>query len=153
MFACFRTSAIALVSLLAVCLLHAGCGGKSDRPRLYPVKGRLLVQGQPAAGARLALTPTENADPALWKMGYPTAIVQADGSFAFSSYEEGDGAPAGNYKLIASWIEGDTGIPDEDESTSPQKQLLDVKYTHPDTTPWSIVVEPKTNQLDTLEVP
>ena len=84
------------------------------------------------AGARLTLSPAENPDPALWKMGYPTAIVQPDGSFAFTSYEENDGAPPGNYKLLATWAEGDTGIPNEDESAPPPKQLLDAKYALPE---------------------
>lgn len=143
---------LAILGCLAVSLLAAGCGGP-QRPAVYPVKGQLLVKGQPAAGARLTLSPAENPDPALWKMGYPTAVVQPDGSFAFTSYEENDGAPAGNYKLIATWAEGDTGIPNEDESAPPPKQLLDAKYAQPESTPWTVVVEPKPNQFAPFEVP
>jgi hypothetical protein len=139
-----------LLSALA-CLLLAGCGGGSKHPRVYPVKGQLFVQGKPAAGARLTLSP-ENPDPALWKMGFPQAMVQSDGSFAFTSYAEGDGAPPGKYKLIATWIEGDTGIPNEDPNVQP-KQLLEPKYAQPDSTPWEVDVEPKTNQLARFEVP
>ena len=86
-------------------------------------------------------------------MGFPAAVVQPDGSFAFTSHQENDGAPAGNYKLIARWIEGDTGIPNEDEFSPPPKPLLDPKYSLPESTPWTVVVEPKTNQLDPFEVP
>lgn len=150
-----KAQQLTLLGCVAVFLLFASCGGGPKRPRVYPVKGRLTVQGQPAAGARLTLTPTENADPALWKMGYPQAIVRPDGSFAFTSYEDNDGAPPGNYKLTARWIEGDTGMPNEDadENTAPPKQLLDEKYAQPESTPWTVVVEPKTNQLDPFEVP
>jgi len=134
------------------CLLLAGCGGGSKHPRVYPVKGQLFVQGKPAAGARLTLSPAENPDPALWKMGFPQAMVQPDGSFAFTSYAEGDGAPAGKYKLIATWIEGDTGVPSEDPNFQ-ARQLLEPKYAQPDSTPWDVDVQPKTNQLTRFEVP
>jgi hypothetical protein len=133
-------------------LLLAGCQG-SKHPTVYPVTGELFVKGQPAAGARLTLSPAENPDPALWKMGYPIAIVQPDGKFAFTSYEPDDGAPPGNYKLIASWLEGDTGVPSEDPDAPPLKALLDAKYNAPDTTPWTVVVEPKSNRLTRFEVP
>lgn len=133
-------------------LLLAGCGS-SKHPPVYKVQGKLLVKGQPAAGARLTLHPAENPDPLLWKMGFPTAVVQPDGSFAFTSYSEGDGAPPGNYKLVASWVEGDTGIPSEDPDAPPRKQLLAPQYAKADSTPWTVVVEPKSNQLAPFEVP
>ena len=142
----------AALSCLAPVLLLTGCGGGSKHPPIYPVTGELFVKGQPAAGARLTLSPAENPDPALWKMGFPSAIVQPDGKFAFTCYEV-NGAPAGNYKLIATWIEGDTGIPSEDPNAPPPKSLLDAKYNLPDTTPWTVVVEPKSNQLTRFEVP
>lgn len=151
----FRQAAqrFAAVSCCVTSLLLAGCEGGPKHPPVYPVKGELFVKGQPAAGARLTLSPAENPDPALWKMGFPTTIVQPDGTFAFTSYAEGDGAPAGNYKLIGTWLEGDTGIPSEDESAPPLKPLLDAKYSRPESTPWTVVVEPKTNQLARFEVP
>lgn len=133
-------------------LFAAGCGGSGNRPRVYPVRGELFVKGQPAAGARLTLHPEIVPDPKLWPMGYPTAIVQPDGKFQFSSYAEGDGAPEGNYKLLAQWEEGD-GIPNEDPEAPPPKQKLNPSYFDPARSPWSVVVEKKSNQLIRYEVP
>jgi hypothetical protein len=135
----------------AVLLLLAGCGG-SKHPRVYPVSGELFVKGQPAAGARLTLQPEVVSDPKLWPMGYPTAIVQPDGKFQFSSYAENDGAPEGKYKLLAKWEEGD-GIPNEDPTAPPPKQKLAPTYADPTSTPWSVVVESKPTQLSRFEVP
>lgn len=141
-------------SLIACILLlfAAGCGSGDKRPRVYPVSGELFVKGQPAAGARLTLQPEVVSDLKLWSMGYPTAIVQPDGKFKFSSYAEGDGAPEGNYKLLAKWDDSD-GIPNEDPTAPPPTQKLDPSYFDPARSPWSVVVEKKSNQLTRYEVP
>lgn len=135
-----------------VLLFVAGCGGSDNRPKVYPVSGEFFVKGEPAAGARLTLQPAIVSDPKLWPMGYPIAIVQADGKFQFSSYAENDGAPEGEYKLLAKWEEGD-GIPNEDPTVPPPKQKLDPSYLDPVRSPWSVVVEKKSNQLTRYEVP
>ena len=135
-----------------VLLFVAGCSSDDGRPKVYPVTGELFVKGQPAAGARLTLQPEVVSDPKLWPMGYPTAIVQPDGKFQFSSYVENDGAPEGKYKLLAKWEEGD-GIPNEDPAVPPPKLKLDPAYLDPARSPWSVVVEKKPNQLTRYEVP
>lgn len=136
----------------ALLLFVFGCSSDDGRQKVYPVSGELFVKGQPAAGARLTLQPVIVSDPKLWPMGYPTAIVQPDGKFQFNSYAEGDGAPEGNYKLLASWEEGD-GIPNEDPEAPPPKSKLNPSYSDPARSPWTVVVEPKSNQLTRYEVP
>lgn len=145
---------IGSLSLLGCVLLLfvVGCSGEDNRPRVYPVSGEFFVKGQPAAGARLTLQPAIVSDLKLWPMGFPTAIVQPDGKFQFSSYAENDGAPEGNYKLLAIWEEGD-GIPNEDPTVPPPKQKLDPSYSDPARSPWSVVVEKQPKQLTRYEVP
>ena len=143
-------SALLLACALGFCV--SGCGGGPKRTPVYPVSGELFVKGQPAAGARLTLQPEIVSDPKLWPMGYPSAIVQPDGKFQFSSYAEGDGAPEGNYKLLAQWDDSD-GIPNEDPEAPPPKLKLDPAYFDPARSPWSVVVEKKSNQLTRYEVP
>lgn len=133
-------------------LLFAGCAGDSKHPKTYPVTGELFVKGQPAEGARLTLQPLLVSDLKLWPMGFPTAIVQPDGKFQFTCFHENDGAPEGDYKLLARWEEGD-GIPNEDPNVPPPKNRIDAAYSDPARSPWSVKVEPKPNQLTRFEVP
>jgi hypothetical protein len=82
-------------------LALAGCGRlRLDRPETYPVRGRLLVADKPAAGAWVQLNPT--SDPGLFGL-CPHGIVDVDGSFELTTYNTGDGAPAGSYGLTVKW--------------------------------------------------
>lgn len=83
-----------LALALALALL-AGCG--DGRPRVYPVTGRLTVKGKPADGAVVRLYPAGGGP------HMPAGVVQPDGSFALTTFDPGDGAPAGEYKVTVTW--------------------------------------------------
>ena len=134
-----------------VTLLVTGCGQATPQ-KTYAVSGEIFVQGQPASGARLALQPAAAADLQLWPRGFPFAIVEPDGKFRFSCYAENDGAPAGDYKLLVTWIEGD-GIPNEDPAAPKPKNRVDAKYGSAQTTPLSVTVEQKSHQIPRIEIP
>lgn len=138
------------LSLIASALL-CGCG-KATPQKTYRVGGDLLVKGQPAAGARLTLQPAAAPDLKLWPMGFPTAIVQPDGKFWFTCYSANDGAPEGEYKLLVTWVEGDE-IPSDDQTAPAKPNRVDAKYAKPETTPLSVTVEKKTNQIPRIEIP
>jgi hypothetical protein len=92
-----------VASLLAAGLALAlnGCRDSSDdRPVTFPVSGRVLQDGKPAAGARVLLT--AQADPSLVRL-CPHAEVANDGSFRLTTFRTGDGAPAGQYTLTLTW--------------------------------------------------
>lgn len=99
-----------LALLLGVVALCPGCG--SPAGKLYPVRGKVLFQGKPAAGARIIFVPANNPDPTAPR---PTAVVEADGSFALSTPGAGAGAPAGEYGVAVAWTDskaqrgGDSG--------------------------------------------
>jgi hypothetical protein len=86
-----------IVILLLGGLLSASCSG---RAKVHPVHGRVLVNGQPAAGARVVFHPRDNSDP---HRPLPTGIVAEDGSFAVTSYQQGDGAAEGDYTVTVVW--------------------------------------------------
>src|SRR5206468_35759 len=74
--------------------------GPGRRP-VYPVSGKVLVQGRPAAGAQLTFHPVgENGPNAI----RPVAHVDDQGNFRLTSYKEGDGAPAGEYRVTVQWF-------------------------------------------------
>jgi hypothetical protein len=83
------------IALLASCA--SGCGGGEDRLPLFPASGVVLADGKPADGVEVRLVPADAIDDrdAL----RPFATTGADGAFALGTYEKGDGAPAGRYKV------------------------------------------------------
>ena len=96
------TRAFTLI-VLTTCLLlgGAGCGEQPGPPRVkvYPVTGKLTVNGKPIFGIPVVLHPTDQSGdghPA------PSAVTEANGSFKITTYVPGDGAPAGNYVLTTS---------------------------------------------------
>jgi hypothetical protein len=88
-------------SMILLALVASGCwSAGDDRPATFPVRGQVLMDGKPAAGARVLLTALGN--PTLARLG-PHAEVGADGSFRITSFRTGDGAPAGRYLLTLTW--------------------------------------------------
>jgi hypothetical protein len=89
-------------ALALVGLVLSGChGAPKDRPATFPVKGQVLFDGKPAAGARVRLHATTGGA-ALAKL-CPHAEVAGDGSFVLTTFRTGDGAPAGSYALTLAW--------------------------------------------------
>jgi hypothetical protein len=101
------------ISIGIVLAAIGGCGA-SNRKQLYPVSGAVFVQGEPAVGARIFLSPAENpTDP---KALRPFAIVDKDGSFRLTTYNAYDGAPAGDYIIIITWSGKPAGPSGNDDS-------------------------------------
>lgn len=89
------------LALVAVLALVAGCGEAEDRATRFPASGTVLVDGQPAAGVQILLHPADRlGDLDALK---PTAVTGADGAFQVGTYETGDGAPPGRYKVTLYW--------------------------------------------------
>jgi hypothetical protein len=129
------------VTLLACC----GCSGE---PRTYPVRGKVLYKGQPAAGAKVIFEPKNNSDPRALR---PTATVIADGSFTLSSREPGDGAPAGEYAVLLIW-------PDEPARgrglavKQPSRDRLRGAYSNPDKPLRQVQITEGNNELPAFEL-
>ena len=87
--------------LLAAAVAACGCSSKKieGRKTVFPAHGQLLVDGQPPKGALLVLHPV---DPAV-QAEHPYGNIQPDGSFALSTYQGCDGAPAGDYVATVEW--------------------------------------------------
>src|SRR4051812_4623114 len=77
--------------LLPACAEHVA--------KQVPVRGRLLVDGKPAAGAILTFHRAGDAD----KANLPYAVVGADGSFVLSTGGGQDGAAPGKYQVTIIW--------------------------------------------------
>src|SRR5438132_3037311 len=127
----YRRQAIGAVGLALAVTLCASCSG--GKP-LYPVRGEVFFEGQPAAGALVVLHPLDDNSPAAIR---PSGYVESDGSVNLTSYLTpsrivGDGAPAGEYIVTVSWLPSDVK---EDLSKHPGSVLPDKlggRYGQPD---------------------
>jgi hypothetical protein len=129
--------------------LVVGCGGNSGpaKKACYPVKGQLLVQGKPAEGVLLIFQPKESPDAAEWSAGFPHATTTADGKFEIGTYTDNDGAPAGDYVVIATWT---VPNPQNEEASSPDR--LGGRYGDPATSKLTAKVEAKPNELPPINL-
>jgi hypothetical protein len=89
------------VALAAIAL--ASCGGGRNFPKVYPVKGKILVNGQPAHDCQIFLSRTSAESLAV--PATPQAVTDKNGEFQITSYHSNDGAPEGEYVVTIEWRE------------------------------------------------
>jgi predicted small lipoprotein YifL len=93
--------ALRVAVALAVVAL-AACGGRKF-PKVYPVKGKILVNGQPAKECQISFHRTSGGDPAAPVT--PNGLTDENGEFQLTSYLGNDGAPEGEYVVTIEWRE------------------------------------------------
>ena len=126
-----RPLQLMLVGILALTL--CSCSGKPEFSKeRFPVTGEVYVDGQPAARLSVTLHDVKGFDeqaPAI-----PQAVTKQDGTFAISTFEAEDGAPAGEYTATFVWGEPKgLGI-----DTSVDK--LNGKYSDPNRSQFKVTV-------------
>jgi hypothetical protein len=132
---------------LSVCLSSWGCGPKYPNEKaVYKIQGSVSVDGAAVPEIQVAMHPEtpSNAKPPT----FPQGFTDAEGKLRISTYAEGDGAPAGDYKVT--FIHQEYNIMSRNFS-GPDK--LKKKYADPKTTPFSISIgEGKPNDLGKIEL-
>jgi hypothetical protein len=84
-----------VLSLVTIGIILTGCSN-SSRPPTYPVTGTVTFQGKPVAGAVISFVPTdENGAGA-------SAIADTEGKYELTTWEAGDGARPGEYRVKVS---------------------------------------------------
>src|SRR5207248_7355008 len=100
----FRPVSLALrvfLSLTAGAL--ASCGDSRNFPKVYPVKGTILVNGQPANECQIYLNRTfEDNHPFRAR---PQGLTNQNGEYQITSFYANDGAPEGEYIVTIEWRE------------------------------------------------
>ena len=97
--------------LLAGMLLLSACSNSFDaHPPVYPVKGKVVVKGQPMKGGTIIFE-YDGADGAALKSppGQPfrvTGKINNEGTFNLVAYTGAEGMPAGNYKVGILAVQG-----------------------------------------------
>jgi len=80
---------------IALLFLAAGCGG-APTVKLYKVKGKLTLKGQPVGSATVTLHPKDRATA---KYLAATGMTRDDGTFDLGTKISGDGVMAGDYVI------------------------------------------------------
>jgi hypothetical protein len=89
-----------LLALLLLSFLATSCG-KPRFKSVYPVKGRVLVNGQPAEGVTVRFVSLDDPDDPLVR---PLGTTDAGGWFTATTYKKDDGLPAGSYAVALDWL-------------------------------------------------
>ncbi len=139
-----RPAARPLALVLLVTMASAGCGGGKAHKPTHPVEGKVYWQdaATPAAGALVVFRPVGGSAED-WPEGYPRAIVGPDGRFELTTYEEADGAPAGEYAVLITWPQRTVAPPGDDEGEGAEGEegeelpdRLGGRYSNPESPPW-----------------
>jgi hypothetical protein len=141
-----RGKALLLILVLAV----FGCSKTEEgRMTVYPVSGRVTVNGQPAGGAIVVFY---GATPDLTGPGTPApeGTTDAHGEFRLRSYDPDDGAPAGEFKVTVIWPEPIP--PGADREMYQPKDRLQGRYSNPQKSNLTATVEEGGGELPPFEL-
>jgi hypothetical protein len=89
------------VLAVAVAMSSAALAGCGNSAGLFPVSGKVLYRGEPAAGAVVYFH--RQAKPGSASQTIPYGIVEDDGSFEVTSDDLGNGASPGSYIVLVEW--------------------------------------------------
>ena len=89
-----RPGKLAVSTLVTVGIVLTGCSN-SSRPPTYPVTGTVTSKGKPVAGAAITFVPTGEGEAA-------SAMTDAEGKYALTTWATGDGARPGEYRVKVS---------------------------------------------------
>ncbi len=116
---------------------------------VYPVKGRVVMNGLPLANAAIVLHRTDKSKTS--KMPaylHPHGKAEADGSFVLATFDKADGAPEGDFVATVHLTEQ---IEVDGETQGGPNQLPAV-YAKPETSPFRVKITSSTKELQPLEL-
>jgi hypothetical protein len=98
-----------------------------DRLATYPVKGSVVIGKEPPQGAFVVFHPVSGSATGPFPAGYVTKF----GGYSLTTYELGDGAPAGDYRVTIEWRQppGHKAKPLSDKLGSPKTTTLHARVT------------------------
>jgi hypothetical protein len=130
------------LGMLCVCLAMVSCADKYGGHPPYPTSGQILVNGQPAAEAKVVFHHLGD-----WgeRSIVPQALTDDEGRFVLSTYDVQDGAPAGDYRVVVEW-------PAYRKGRNIGPDLLGGKFARADISGLTAHVEPGNNELPPIEI-
>jgi len=138
-----------LVCLLVAAALLALSGCGKGRIPTYVVTGAVMVDDRPAEGAMVIFCPVDSSNNEVANLR-PFGVTGPGGKFTLITFDPGDGAPAGEYKVLVKWPaqtsedERDAGPPGAVRN-GPDR--LKNKYYNLETSPLKATVKKQSNEL------
>lgn len=140
----FSNHGVAFI-VLTLSVIATGCGEKGGaRPapaKTFPVKGTVTYQGKPLPEALVLFRSKDGK----WTASGRT---DTDGKYKLTTFNPGDGAPAGEYLVSVTAFESPSAAEDEEKPAPPPKLLIPAKYRLPETSGLTAVVEQKENEIN-----
>ncbi len=115
------------IFLLAICLtvmtIFVGCSGGDGRPQPVRTVATITFSGSPIEGATVSFSPVGDSGAAAH------GKTDADGEVKLTTYEHGDGAVPGSYKVLVSklLVSEEEEDPNSEDAT-PYESLLPDRY-------------------------
>jgi hypothetical protein len=135
----------------AILLIISGCG--RGRIPTYAVSGTVNVDARPADGAIIIFCPA-TAGTELESVR-PAGKTDAAGKFQLTTFEPGDGAPAGEFKVLVKWPAATPAGDDRERrpgSANKGPDRLKGKYYSQESTPLTATIQKGTNNLPPFEL-
>lgn len=126
--------------LMLTAVAAAGCSSQKpdNRKAVFPVRGKLLVDQQPAPGALVILHPMDGAAQA----ERPFGKVGPDGTFELTTYQGSDGAPPGDYVVTTEWQ-----LSPYPDAPGPWPNVLPPQFSDPRQSGLKVTISPSVNEL------
>lgn len=127
-----------VLALVAATAMLAGCGRPAHELDTAPVSGKVTLDGEALPQGIVYVLPSKGR--------MAKGLIQQDGTFELSTYDEGDGAQVGQHTVIVS------ALP-KDELTANQKQQrvpVPKKYSQARTS--GLTIDVKAGESNTVEL-
>lgn len=126
--------------------LYSGCGSDgADRPATYAVSGPVTLDSKPLAGVAIQFVPIDTNGRSA------TGKSNADGNYSLFTFEDGDGAIPGEYKVvvISPGSSSDAKVPEKGGGSQPVSAgpKLPDKYRSPNMTDIKVTVTDSDNTI------
>jgi len=134
---------MSLGGAMLVALLTTACSDEPRRAPTFPVTGKIAYANKSLEHATIVFHAIGESDP---NVPRPHAKVEADGTFKLTTYDGGDGAPKGKYKVtIEQWL----ATP---KSEAPPSNRLPPKFARVESSNITAEVAAAPNTLQTIEL-
>ena len=135
------TPRFATLLVAGLALLPTACRDDKGHKPTFAVAGKVTLDGKPAEHATVVFHPVGVSGPEAVK---PRGTVKTDGTFALTTYDGDDGAPAGAYLVtVELWLAGV-------RSDDPPSNRLNVKFARPETSGLTATVLAGPTALETI---
>lgn len=136
-------------AVVALVLLSAAGCRDDGKVSVYPVQGKVTLNGAPLEGATVQFF-TNDESLRVPGVPIPAGTTDAGGVFQLSAYGKADGAPAGDYRVTINQMQVTNDAEDPEQMTSVDR--LKGRYSNPDSSGLTATVKEDDNELPAFDL-